>query len=55
MHHAVPALLAEADPRNVSSIKLLVSLGFAETHRAEKTMQWGEEWCDSIYFRLPAP
>lgn len=54
-HHAVPALLAEADPRNAASIKLLVSLGFSETHRAEKTMQWGEEWCDSIYFRLPAP
>lgn len=53
--HAMPALTAEADPRNQGSIALLRKLGFAETHRAERTMQWRDEWCDSIYFALPRP
>ena len=51
--HPVPALTAEADPRNAGSIGLLQAMGFAETHRAERTMQWGQEWCDSVYFALP--
>lgn len=51
-HHKIPHLIAEADPRNTASLALLARLGFTETHRAQNTMQWGEEWCDSIYLRL---
>ncbi len=46
------ALTADVDPRNDASIGLLRSLGFEETHRAERTMQIRGEWCDSIYFAL---
>lgn len=48
----VDHLTAEADPRNAGSLGLLHRLGFVETHRAEKTLLWGGEWCDSVYLRL---
>jgi len=51
--HAVPALTAEADPRNAASLRLLGRLGFVETHRAERTLLWRDEWCDSVYLALP--
>jgi [ribosomal protein S5]-alanine N-acetyltransferase len=51
-HHDMAALTAEADPRNAASLGLLGRLGFVETHRAERTMQWKDEWCDSIYLAL---
>lgn len=51
----LPCLTAEADPRNAGSLGLLARLGFVETHRAERTMQWREEWCDSVYLRLDRP
>ncbi|WP_435258912.1 GNAT family N-acetyltransferase [Thioclava sp. FR2] len=51
--HPVTALTAEADPRNRASCALLEQLGFVETHRAQNTMQWRDEWCDSVYFSLP--
>jgi ribosomal-protein-alanine N-acetyltransferase len=51
--HPIDRLTAEADPRNAGSLGLLHGLGFHETHRAERTMQWGEEWCDSVYLALP--
>jgi RimJ/RimL family protein N-acetyltransferase len=35
------------------SLRLLTGLGFVETGRAVCTMQWGDEWCDSIYLALP--
>lgn len=44
-------LIAEVDPRNTASLRLLTRLGFVETGRAERTMQWRDEWCDSIYLR----
>lgn len=47
----VSHLTAEADPRNAASLALLGRLGFLETHRAERTLLWGEEWCDSVYLR----
>jgi RimJ/RimL family protein N-acetyltransferase len=53
--HAVPALTAEADPRNAASLALLERLGFRETGRAVRTMQWRDEWCDSVYLALPRP
>lgn len=53
--HPVDGLTAEADPRNVASIALLSRLGFAETGRAERTLLWGNDWCDSVCFALPRP
>lgn len=51
--HPIDAITAEADPRNAASLRLLAGLGFVETHRAERTLKWGEEWCDSVYLALP--
>jgi RimJ/RimL family protein N-acetyltransferase len=45
-------LLADVDPRNTGSIRLLEKLGFVETHRAERTWQIAGQWCDSVYFAL---
>lgn len=42
-------LTAEVDPRNGPSLRLLARLGFRETHRAERTLLWKDEWCDSVY------
>lgn len=50
--HPTDHLTAEADPRNTASLRLLARLGFVETHRAENTLLWGDEWCDSVYLRL---
>ena len=49
----LPELTAEVDPRNLASLRVLEKLGFRETHRAERTLQWRDEWCDSIYLALP--
>lgn len=46
-------LTAEADPRNAASLRLLARLGFRETHRAERTLLWKDEWCDSVYLARP--
>ena len=46
------ALVAEADPRNEACLALLKRLKFSETHRAERTMKIGDEWCDSVYLKL---
>ncbi len=43
---------ADVDPRHAVSIHLLCKLGFVGTDRAEKTLQLGDEWCDSIYYAL---
>jgi RimJ/RimL family protein N-acetyltransferase len=53
--HDVPALTADVDPRNAASLRLLDRLGFREAGRAERTMLWGDEWCDSVYLALPRP
>lgn len=50
--HPVADLIAEVDPRNLASLRVLQKLGFIETGRAERTMQWRDEWCDSIYLAL---
>ena len=49
----LPALVAEVDSRNAASLRLLARLGFAETHRAERTLLWKDEWCDSVYLARP--
>ncbi len=53
--HPVAQLTAEADPRNTASLNLLARLGFVETHRAERTLLWRDEWCDSVYLALKRP
>jgi RimJ/RimL family protein N-acetyltransferase len=46
---------AEADPRNERCLRLLASLGFRETGRAERTFHIGGEWSDSVYLALSRP
>jgi RimJ/RimL family protein N-acetyltransferase len=45
-------LTADTDPRSAASIRLLTRLGFVETGRAARTLLWGDEWCDSVYFAV---
>ena len=45
-------LTADVDPRNLTSIRLLERHGFVETGRAKGTWQVGDEFCDSVYYRL---
>jgi ribosomal-protein-alanine N-acetyltransferase len=52
---AATELLADVDPRNTASLRVLDRLGFKETGRAERTFLLGDEWCDSIYLALPRP
>lgn len=47
------ALTADVDPRNAGSLSLLARHGFTETHRATRTYQVNDEWCDSVYLALP--
>ena len=48
-------LLADVDPRNMASLRVLARLGFTETGRASSTFLLGEEWCDSVYLALRRP
>jgi RimJ/RimL family protein N-acetyltransferase len=50
--HRLPAITADVDPRNAASLRLLTGLGFVETRRATRTLQLGDEWCDSVYLEL---
>lgn len=50
----LPAVTAETDPHNDRSMRLLTKLGFVETHREANTIKIGDEWCDSVYFKLEA-
>lgn len=45
-------LTADADPNNTGSTSLLLSLGFRETGRAERTFFINGKWSDSVYFAL---
>jgi [ribosomal protein S5]-alanine N-acetyltransferase len=45
-------LIADVDPRNVASVRLLQEAGFEVTGRSERTFKLGDEWCDSVYLRL---
>ncbi len=51
----VPALTAEADPRNAPSLAVLGRLGFVKTGEAKHTLRVGAKWVDSVYFRLDRP
>jgi len=46
------ALLADVDPRNAASLRLLAKLGFTETGRVQATVLVGDTWCDSVYLKL---
>ncbi|KAI8608677.1 acyl-CoA N-acyltransferase [Chytriomyces sp. MP71] len=48
----VQKLIADVDPRNEASLRLLNWFGFVETHRAERTLLVGSEWVDSVYLEL---
>lgn len=48
-------LLADVDPRNLASLRVLEKLGFARTGEARNTFLLGDEWCDSIYLTLARP
>ena len=54
-HLPIDRLVADVDPRNAASLKLLDRLGFTEFERASRTLLIGDEWCDSIYLELPRP
>lgn len=45
-------LIADVDPRNSASLRLLTRHDFVETGRAERTWHVGGEWCDSVYLEL---
>lgn len=45
-------LIADVDPRNLASLRLLARHGFTETGRANATWIVGGEVCDSIYLAL---
>lgn len=47
-------ITADVDPRNQASIGLLEGLGFVETGREARTIQVGDDWCDSVYYALRA-
>jgi [ribosomal protein S5]-alanine N-acetyltransferase len=48
-------LLADVDPRNTASLRVLQKLGFTVTGTAENTFLLGDEWCHSVYLALPRP
>jgi len=50
--HGLDRIMADVDPRNAASIRVLEKLGFAESHRAKATLLIAGEWCDSVYFAL---
>ena len=51
----INTLVADVDPRNVGSLKVLAHFGFVETGRESRTFLLGDEWCDSVYLELPRP
>jgi ribosomal-protein-alanine N-acetyltransferase len=54
-HHAIETLHADVDPRNPASMALLLKLGFEPNGKAERTWLVGDEWCNSVYFKLVRP
>jgi RimJ/RimL family protein N-acetyltransferase len=48
----LPRLMADVDPRNQASLRLLKRLGFKTVSRAKRTWFVNDEWCDSVYLAL---
>ncbi|WP_425100511.1 GNAT family N-acetyltransferase [Tropicibacter sp. S64] len=52
----MPAILAELDPRNAASIRLLDRFGFTRTAlRQQDFLYGGTTWCDTAVYTLPRP
>ena len=51
----VEKLLADVDPRNYGSIRLLSRFGFVETRREKNTFKTDIGWCNSVYLELWRP
>ncbi len=47
----VPHLVADVDPDNKGSIRLMEKLGFTRSGYKEKAMQHGNRWVDSLFLR----
>lgn len=54
-NHPVDHLMADVDPRNSASIKLLMRLGFVLNGHADNTFCIAGEWVHSDYYRLERP
>ena len=52
--HGLERIIADVDPRNAASLRLLASLGFRETGRRQRSWHVGDEWCDSVDLALTA-
>ncbi|KAF6234778.1 hypothetical protein HO173_006998 [Letharia columbiana] len=48
-------VIADVDPRNKGSIKLLNRFGFVETRREKNTFETDIGWCDSVFLELWRP
>jgi RimJ/RimL family protein N-acetyltransferase len=48
-------LVADVDPRNAASLRVLSRCGFLETSRSANTWCVGGVWTDSVYLRLDRP
>jgi RimJ/RimL family protein N-acetyltransferase len=48
-------LVADVDPRNAASLRVLSRCGFVETGRSANTWCVGGVWTDSVYLRLDRP
>lgn len=48
-------LVADVDPRNEGSIKVLKKFGFVEAGSAKNTCETDIGWCDSVYLELRRP
>lgn len=53
--HGLDAVIADVDPRNVASLRLLARQGFREIGRRERSWLVGNTWCDSIDLALSRP
>jgi len=53
--HRLAVVLADVDPRNEASLKVLRRLGFRESGRASRTWLVGDAWCDSVYLSRANP
>jgi [ribosomal protein S5]-alanine N-acetyltransferase len=48
----IGSIIADVDPRNYASLRLLKRLKFDEIRRAQRTIKIGDEWCNSVYLKL---
>jgi [ribosomal protein S5]-alanine N-acetyltransferase len=54
-NHSIDHLMADVDPRNAASVKLLTRLGFVLTGHADNTFLIEGEWVHSDYYTLRRP